>query len=196
MVIVMPIEEQKYSKFVAAITREANESRERFINEMELVKKDQLEKAREKAASNYEGRILKKEAAIREDCGRDASHKILALRRRLFEERDHIKTQVFDEARKMINDFTKKPEYAEFIKHSAEKLADVIKDGGVVLARAEDEAAVKAAVGPDTAVQADESIILGGIKVKHANVVYDDTLDSRLENCTDWFEQNSKLEID
>ena len=96
----------------------------------------------------------------------------------------------------MINDFTKKPEYAEFIKHSAEKLTDVIKDGGVVFARAEDEAAVTAAVGPDTAVQADESIILGGIKVKHANVVYDDTLDSRLENCTDWFEQNSKLEID
>lgn len=191
----MPIEEQKYSKFIAAITREANENREKFIREMELIKQDRLMDARAKAEENYKGRLAKKAAAIHEDCGREVSQKILDVRKQLFEERDKIRTEVFDKVRVMLKEFTKQPDYNEFLKKSADCISGYITSGSIIYARGEDISRVKP-LFDGVEIVADDEILLGGIKLKAEGIVYDDTLDTRLEGCGSWFEANSKLEID
>ena len=186
-------EEQKYSKFLAAITREANENREAFLAEMKEYKQQKIEEAKITEQQNYEGRLQKLKGVVHEDCGREISHKILDVRKELFSEREKIKNDVFEQVRVKIAEFCKSEQYNEFLKQSVGSLKEYFVDGSYIEVRSQDKNVVDALVG--IPVKVNDEILLGGVRVICNDIVYDDTIDTRLANQSSWFEENSALEI-
>lgn len=112
--------------------------------------------------------------------------------------REKIAQSVFDKAKKKIKDFTQSPEYAEFLKGSAKAVTEKLGDSTKLLVRPEDKEAYAKMLGEFAKeIEADESIILGGIKgVSTArNMIADDTLDMRFEQQKISFYETSGLSV-
>ena len=186
-------DENKFSKFVAAITKEANENREKLLNEVKIYKETALNKAKSAAAEDYNARILKYTATVKEDCGKKLSKNIFEIKSGLFAEREQIKNSVFEKVKKRISSFTQSDEYSDFLTNSVNAMADYITPDSVLLARAEEVQFVQKLT--KCKVCADDEIKLGGIKLKTVCAVFDDTLDTRLNKQNKWFEENSDLHI-
>lgn len=186
-------DEKKFSKFVAAITKEAIENREKLQSEVKIYKETALKKAKAAVADDYNARILKHTAVVKEDCGREFSKNIFEIKKGLFTEREQIKEKVFEKVRKKLHDFNKSDEYKVFLENSIKALTDYITSDSVIYSRTEDVETLKNFVSCEVSV--DDEIKLGGVKLKTQNTVFDDTLDTRLQNQNKWFEENSNLHI-
>ena len=193
-------DDQKYSKFVAAITREANENREALEKQTQAYKDQKIKKARQAALEAYNAQIERQSAMIHEDFGRTLSQKELEVRKKLFLKRDEIKTSVFDQARQQLVAFTETADYPSFLTRCMQSILTEFPDtqGAVVFLRTCDlqySDTISHAVQISCSFTADDTIQLGGLKVRLGDIIADDTLDTRLASQSQWFEEHSGLII-
>ena len=193
MVVIMLKEEQKYNKFVTALTGEVNQEREKILKEIEDYKTAQIEHAEKKAKSEYKLKIQKKTLEIHESCGKYASKRILEIRKKLFTQRDEIQQKVFSKVEERLNTFVNSNEYDEFLKKNIAEFIDYIDTDSTVFARTVDVQKVTKLV--DCNVVPDDTIKLGGLIMKNKNNLFNCTLDQQLVEQIVWFEENSKLNI-
>ena len=186
-------EEQKYNKFITALTGEVNKEREKVIKEIEEYQSAQINHAEQKAKAEYKLRIQKRTSEINENCGKYASKKILEIRKRLFAQRDDIQKKVFSKVEEKIKSFVNSTEYEEFLKKNIAEFIDYIDTDSTVFARTVDVQKVTKLV--DCNVVPDDTIKLGGLIMKNKNNLFNCTLDQQLVEQIVWFEENSKLNI-
>ena len=189
---------EKVSKFVDAITREANEQREEIARETKKYIEDQLAIAKDKALEDSYHLIQHRAEAVRADVGRELSRQELDSRRQLFVRRQEMENEVIGEAQKRLEAFSKSPEYASFLEKCGKGVCDALKGDCILLIRAEDEALRETLFKALSCkeIRMDPSIRLGGCKGERDGMAADDTLDSRLAAQRKWFELNSGLTFD
>lgn len=189
------------SKYVDAITAEAQEAKVKAEKKIAEYKNAQISRFKAETRETGKSEITRRCAVIREDIGREFSVKETKLRAQIFTKRDEIKTDVFNRAKNKLIDFTKTDDYKAFVVNSAAEIKKnlVGRDKVITVYLRECDMALKTDIEQSFAFPcnfvADDKIEIGGIKAKFSSVIIDDTIDARLNSQVDWFEENSGLDI-
>lgn len=194
------IQQSKINGFIKSITDVAEQKRARIDAETDDIlasEKKQLELAAKKAADEY---YRVKSAGVKLAAGRRISESSAEYRKKVFERRNEIERTVFSGVEKRLAEFTESEEYKEFLLESARRITAEF-DGGTVtfLLRSEDMKYAELLCGEfdGARVQEDSSVRIGGLRARSASkpLLVDDTLDGRLKQQTQFFEENSGLYI-
>lgn len=182
----------KISKFVAAITKEADERRSRIMQETEDLISAELKKAEDEALEESYYLIQRKIAAIHAQINRDTAALRQELKADLFRRREEITAEILAHAKAKILEFTSSEHYEPFLRRSCEQAVGLLGSGPMtVCLRREDlrfEDAIRRVL-PVARFKEDDSIRLGGLKFESADgkMIADDTLDERLNSQRNWF---------
>lgn len=190
--------DERVSKFVTAITKEAEEKRSAIENETKAFVEAEMKKAESEVLQESFQLIQHAAANIRSDAGSRISAGRLESKRALLCRREEIIEEVLSAVKDKVRKFAESAEYEAFLKKSAEKGKEIFGDGLRAFMRPEDmkyAAAVAAVTGCDP--ESDSSIELGGLKFSDSAgfKFADDTFDSRMALGRDWFVKNSGLAI-
>nr|WP_317413306.1 V-type ATP synthase subunit E family protein [uncultured Solibaculum sp.] len=194
-------QDEKLSKFIEAINKDAEERRSRILAEVEEYNKAEMEKAEIEALTEAYHLIQDQMAQMRTSIRRELSQKEIALHRETLMQRENITKQVFEEATKRLIEFTQSADYQDFLVKAASNATSVFQEGDVVLSMRPSDMkfanVVTKVFGGRATVQEDESILLGGIRIQcqELGLVIDDTLDTRLGDQKAWFAEHSGLAV-
>jgi vacuolar-type H+-ATPase subunit E/Vma4 len=184
--------------FLTAIRSEAEQRRAQIEDETKKYIDTEMEKAENKALSDIYKKIQRRAASIRSDIGRELSGQEQQGRRELLKKRDELSKKVFADAAERIAEFTRSPDYEQFMLTAAKQASEAVGDGCTVCLRSADLSLadrISAACGCKTA--ADDTITLGGVRAVSADgsLVADNTLESRLNAQREWFIANCGLTV-
>ena len=193
-------ENERAAKFMQAIQRDGEKRRTAIIQAIDEEIAAELEKvktaAEAKARQMGDYEKVRLQDRLQEETNRKLSHNVVETGAELAARRSEIAQEVFDACEERLAAFTAKPEYADYLKKSADALLALLHaDKAVFYARPQDVEAAKSAVPAGCEVTADTTIRLGGLRAKCGAVEADDTLDMKLEAQKDWFLQHSGMSI-
>lgn len=197
----MPQQNEKISKFLDAIHKDAERRREALERETEAFKQEEIRKAESEALREAYALIQHEMEETRLKISRELSTKELAAKRSLLEKREEIMEKVFGLAREKLLAFSKTPAYKTTL---FGYLADAARLFGsvpvIVSIRPEDEAMkeeITAEFPAGCEVRCNSGIKLGGAVVFAPSLgkSADYTLDKSLAEQRAWFRQNSGLFI-
>ena len=140
-------------------------------------------------------------AQMKKNIASEVSKLEFEKRRELFAKRQTIMNDVFKKAQDKLLNFAKTQDYIKLLKNYAGAVSKILKKSGTVLYICKrDEGfidVIREAYGKICKVEVSDSIKIGGILAvnKVMSLVVDETLDSKLEEQRNWFEENSKLNI-
>lgn len=195
----MPQQDERVSKFAAAITKEAEEKRSAIEQETQHFVESELEKAEMEALSESYQMIQKAGANIRSDAGSRVSAGKIESRKKLLLRREAIIGEVLDGVSERVKAYVQTPDYGTFLQKSLTDGAELFEGAFIVYLRPDDasfEEALRSSCDR-CKIEQDTSIRLGGLKFSDANRFRyaDDTLDVRLKDGRQWFMKNSGITI-
>ncbi|MDR1410390.1 MAG: V-type ATP synthase subunit E [Oscillospiraceae bacterium] len=174
-------QKERLKRFLDEIITEAEDKRGTIIAELrELREKERVQaetdaqKLREETVANEEKRLV---AAQNSVCSQQRE----ALRKALSRKREEMASHVLDLARKKLIAFTSEPAYAELFAKRINDLSKKFKGKAfTVLVRPADLAMAQELMHEHNA-EPDQTILLGGCKLRCGSVTADATLDARLD---------------
>ena len=193
--------QDKLQQIIAAITAEADERQKEILEEADARLKKELERAEAEVLQESYELIRRKSAQIREDAGRTVSARQREGRKALFQKRDAIFHEVFDETAKRLLAFSASEEYPAFLTNSARAIAAQCGSDSVEIYLREQDLPhaplIQQAFSGQAAVLPSTDIRLGGLVVFNGQkgLRFDDTLDTRLQEKRQWFMEHSGLTI-
>lgn len=195
----METQDKSLSIFLECINESARKVIDEILEQADAYEKQALEKAKQEAAQKSWEYIKSESEKIKTQTNRSISKANMAMKKQLVEKRAEIANTVFQKVAEKLATFSQTSEYRDFLLRSVQKFAAFYKDlPFTVMVRESDlrySGFLKENVKTLSAVEADNSIVLGGCKAKSpkSNAELDDTLDIRLENQKSWFYENSQL---
>lgn len=197
----MPENQDKIVKFMQAITEHAAQKSRAVHREVTAYKRERLSEAEKQALADSSAMIDREHAALQKQVRLEMSRREFSARRQLLEERRQMTEALFAEAREQLIAFTDSEDYLPFLKASIAVIREQASDKTVFYFSERDrrrETAVCALL-PDGAVpQFTADISIGGVRAYNAEkaIVWDDTLDARLDEQRDWFAASSGMTIE
>ena len=198
----MAYQDEKLSKFIQAINKDAEVRRARILAESEAFNKAQLEKAETDALTDAYHLIQQDVSKMRTGIRRELSQKELKLHRAALLKRAEITESVFDRAAEEIEAFTGSADYLAFLEGVAGEAAKLFPKAPVTLYLREKDAALGQKLCPIFAggcqVKTDDTILLGGLRIecREIGLMADETLDTRLDRQHVWFAEHSGLSVE
>ena len=194
------IQQSKINSFINSITDAAAEKRSRVGAETQEILDAERALIEAKAKKTAEDYFRERTAEIRLEAGKRISESAAECRKEVFGRRNEISLRIRSAVAEKLNEFTASPEYGEFLKKSVDRIVDFLGEGNITLLFRPEDIGIGKEICKDcfnVTVSEDSSIRIGGIKGINSIVtmLVDDTLDSRLEGCKKWFEENSGLYI-
>lgn len=194
------IQQSKINSFINSITDAAAEKRSRVGAETQEILDAERALIEAKAKKTAEDYFRARTAEIRLEAGKKISESAAECRKEVFGRRNEISLRIRSAVAEKLNEFTASPEYGEFLKKSVDRIVDFLGEGNITLLFRPEDIGIGKEICKDcfnVTVSEDSSIRIGGIKGINSIVtmLVDDTLDSRLEGCKKWFEENSGLYI-
>lgn len=181
--------------FIEAINSDAVNKCTEIENEIRNYEQKELDSAKKEAEEKADDFRKYEEERILSEISREQSAKANAAKMKLTEKRNEITQNVLKEAEERIIEFANSDAYEKFLKKSAKNLAEEFyKENFKICIRKADEKYIKM-LEKFGKVQIDNSIVLGGIKLKFKSVTADDTLDKRLKEKAENFKSTCKLNI-
>lgn len=194
------IQQSKINSFINSITDAAAEKRSRVGAETQEILDAERALIEAKAKKTAEDYFRARTAEIRLEAGKRISESAAECRKEVFGRRNEISLRIRSAVAEKLNEFTASHEYGEFLKKSVDRIVDFLGEGNITLLFRPEDIGIGKEICKDcfnVTVSEDSSIRIGGIKGINSIVtmLVDDTLDSRLEGCKKWFEENSGLYI-
>lgn len=195
-------QEEKVSKFLEAITKDALRRKEKILKDIDDFNKEELEKAEDEALSEAYTLIQGEIANTRSELRREFCLMEMEKRKELFTKRAQITEQIFQRAFDALKDYTATEAYRRAFLTDLKDAASLFGDDPVeVTIRQEDLALqpqIQAAFSGGCTVKAKEELHIGGFQAKDSTrgLLADYTLDTKLAQQKDWFLENSGLSID
>lgn len=197
----MPENDAKTSNFLKAINKYAEEQRTQIQKEVEDFKKEELEKAESEVLNDAFQLIQAEMAEMKTHVSSELSKKEMNGRKTLFEKRNLIADEVFNQAKNKLIDFVKSDEYPKLIKKYTKDIAKILnKPGTIIYIRKDDiplSDMIKSEFKMDCTIKISDEITIGGIYASNEDmgIVADESLDSKLEEQRTWFAENSGLKV-
>lgn len=194
------IQQSKINSFINSITDAAAVKRSKVSEETQEILDAERAIIEAKAKKTAEDYFRAKTAEIRLEAGKRISESAAECRKEVFGRRNEISLRIRSAVAEKLSGFTASPEYKEFLKNSVCRVAEFLGEGNITLLFRPEDTDTGREICKDfynITVSEDSSIKIGGIKGINSivTVLVDDTLDSRLEDCKKWFEENSGLYI-
>lgn len=193
-------ETTKESKFLDAINKYAEKQKSLISHEVEEYKAQKIEQATESGLKDAYELIQRDIAQRKAAIVTEYAQKEYALRKELFEERQHIADEVFEAAVQKLCLYTSTEGYLESVRLAAKKAAQLC-DGApcIVFLRPSDVSMLREieAYFNGAELRPDPSITIGGIRVlcESKGILIDDTLDTKLAEQRRWFAEHSGLKV-
>lgn len=198
----MDNQEQKLSKFVQAINRDAENRRARILDEAEEFRRQELQKAEDAALTEAYHLIQDEIAQMRRRIRHESSMRMMEKHRAVLLRREEITSEVFAEAQKRVLAFTQTEPYTQYLTQCAREAASMMADSPVIVRmKAEELKKYQELISPafagDCSFLTSDDILLGGMLIEcpEKGLVVDETLDSRLESERTWFSAHSGLSV-
>lgn len=108
--------EEKLRHFLDSSVEDARIQSETAIKEYTEVLQEDLQEFKNRIDIQAEEKIKLEETRIRRDMNHDLSLKLLSVKKELSDKHDELKTALFQEVRKMLDDFRKTSDYQSLLK--------------------------------------------------------------------------------
>ncbi|MDR3345031.1 MAG: V-type ATP synthase subunit E [Oscillospiraceae bacterium] len=177
-------QEERLNRFLAEIITEAEDRRSAIIAELRELREKERVQAEADAQKLREESVAAEEKRLAAAQNAAVSQEREELRKALSRKREELANRVLALAHEKLLAYTSRPGYAEFFARRAAELSDNFRGRVFTLyVRPEDlEKAQEILRGRDDCTAAvDQTILLGGCKLKCGSVTADDTLDARLD---------------
>ncbi|MDO4730735.1 MAG: hypothetical protein Q4B14_01205 [Clostridia bacterium] len=194
-------ESNKTHAFMDAINKYAKQQRDKMQIEAETFKQEELFKVKEEVLKDCQKLVRKETYNIKSKLTREISKEDIKAKRELLLARDAIMKDVLKKAKDKLLKYTKSADYGELLKKQALNIISVLtNDQTKIYIKPGDEKyknALSEIIGDKCTIAVDESITIGGLRGKNKakGLIADETLDSKLREQVEWFEENSGLEI-
>ncbi|MDD2362568.1 MAG: V-type ATP synthase subunit E [Oscillospiraceae bacterium] len=192
--------EEKVNKFVQAITAYAEEQRDIILREAETFKTERLKKAEQEVMEDANKLIQKETAEMRDEGVREMSRRDIEARKAVFTRRHQITDEVFRRAENELIEYTKKPEYTEYIIKMLENMISMLHGETVYMIAEKDGAmleSLSSLLPEKSSIETADDILIGGIRALNSEngKIIDNTLDSKLKSQHDRFILTSGLTV-
>ena len=191
-------EQERAEKFFRAIRRDASRRRKEITQQIDAYIAAETEKAEAEAQRTADDRVKYESDRIQAQTNSRLAKATTETSARLAACRNEITRQVFDQAKAKLLAYVQTPEYLTWLDQSLESMASLLGAGMTVYVCPRDLPALeklRASKGVDCQLQADENILIGGLRAENNTKTADDTLDGRLADQEDWFFQSAGLSI-
>lgn len=192
--------DKQIAQFIDAINKNAIKECKRIEKATKRLYTGEAEKLEKSAKVQMQDKIAYAKAELETEFNKKVALSYSSCRAKTAQRRTALTDEVFEKAKAGLIEFTKGEEYIDFLAKSLKTIYGYVESKLEVFVKPQDrEKALLAAnsVGVPCEVNDDTTIVLGGIKVKcdEMNKIFDDTLDSRLEDQKEWFFANSNFKI-
>lgn len=194
-------QEEKISKFLEAITKDALHRKEQILSEIDDYNKRELEKAEDEALAEAYAMIQSEIVNTRETLQRELCVQETQQRKAVFAKRTEITDEVFDRVAHKLNEFTRTQAYEEwFFGELGQAVSQLGCENPQIEIRANDAAftdKIKKAVPCGCTVKTDGTFKIGGFRWIDGvrGIIADCTLDSKLREEKERFFEKSGLSI-
>lgn len=193
--------DKKTGNFLNAIQKFADEQKHQIRSEVEKFKAEELKKAEDDGIRDAYALITREMSAMRSGIAIELAKKEDEGRQKLYRRREEMLDEVFKKVKGKLVEYTKTDEYKKTVEVDAKKAAEYFDGDMVVVFLKDDDSNIKGELsdifGDRCSFSVDREIAIGGFKVQCAEkrVIIDFTLDTKLENCKEWFLENSNLRV-
>lgn len=192
--------DKQVAQFIDAINKNALKECKRIEKDTKKLYTGEAEKLQKSAGVLVQERVAYAKTEIETQFNKNVASSYSLCRAKIAQKRKELTDEVFEKATRKLIEFSKSEEYVDFLAESLKEIYAFINEKFTASVKPGDEealskAAKKAGIECDSV--SDSSIKIGGIKVEctHLNKVFDDTLDSRLDDQKEWFYANSGFVI-
>lgn len=180
---------KKLLSFINAIDDEAKKKSDEINTQTNKYLDKRLDIAAKDAKDEAKRKIETVSALIARESGRELAHEQSTVRNEIYTHRKILETKVFERAKKKIFDFCKTDKYKQFIYASAKNISSYFSnEDEIEIHVSQNDIGISdiitSAFSSKFKIISDDSIKIGGIKVcsERRKLIFDDTLDLRLEN--------------
>lgn len=192
---------EKTSNFLKAIDKYAKQQQTKMIEELKTIEKREIEKAESGIMEDVRNMVQKELVNMRNRISIDISHKELEERGKLAKKRQRIVKDVFTLCRERLVQFKSTPEYIEFLEKCAQRISLAIKEDDAKIYIVKDDEkyieAIKKNFGRACDILYSDDISIGGIYgfSDKANIIADETMDSKLCEQKEWFKEHYGIQL-
>lgn len=193
--------ENKTSNFLKAINKYAREQRQELKTELERFKKYELEKAEVEVLRDAYHLIQREMNQMKKGISSEVSREEMICKKLMFQKRNDIKNKVFASVKERLIDFTNTEKYIDIMTQYAKAISKVLNVEGTTLYVCKRDLklsqVIKDAFGFACTVESSDDIKIGGILGVNfvKGLIADETIDSKLEDQSQWFDENSDLSV-
>lgn len=188
----------KLQSFLDAVYRSAEEKSRSMIREIDEASENAYKAFCQKAEAQTDLKINREISRIEISAAAELSKEEREIRSAIFKRRCEITEEVFSEVRKKLSKYRQTDDYEKKLISDAEKLKALFESDSAVIYIGEQDKdkleAIKAVLG-DIKAEISKDIKLGGILGICGDMIYDCTLDSRLDKVKTEFIEKSGLQV-
>lgn len=191
--------EKRLDIFLKSVTDYAQTQCKKLERTAETQMQKEITAYKKQAVENSRSNASREIGKIQSEAALKAAEYESAKRLALADLRNELSDSIFDEVTSKIKDFTVSSEYPNFLKKSAENLAEVIGSQITFYIRPCDMiySHILTDIAENAEIREDDKIILGGLIAtdKAETLRADDTLDSRLKTEKKTFFENADFKV-
>ena len=183
--------EEKLQHFYEVSMDTAREEATKVLNEFKTALETEMErhKQEKQAASENQFKIATDNAAREINKALSAEH--LHIKRKLSKKQQHLKESIFAEVEDLLEDFSKKPEYIDWLEDKIKQSLEIAENDSVQIYLTAKDSAKAEELKKRTGITPliSETNFLGGIRavIPEKNILIDNTCLTAFENETERF---------
>lgn len=187
--------------FTDAIKQMAAAECKKIDDETEEIRNQRLESLQKETKSRYKSYLEYEVSRIKADTNRQLSSLEENAKRQLTQLRNELCDKVFSKVESDVSEFVKTDEYKALLIRSVKEITQEapIENLSFFVSRRDEKliAALSEEFGKDAEFSVSDDIIFGGVKAidRKTDCLFDNTLDSKLEEQKEWFYKDSGLKV-
>lgn len=192
--------DKQIAQFIDAINKNAIKECKRIEKSTKKLYTGEAEKLEKSAKMQMQEKIAYAKAELETEFNKNVASSYSSCRAKTAKRRTALTNEVFEKAKNGLIEFTNSDGYIDFLAESLKEIYGYVGEKLSVGVKVGDRDKVLLAAdkaGVPCEAHEDQSIVLGGVRVECDDMkkIFDDTLDSRLEDQKEWFFANSGFKI-
>ena len=192
--------DKQIAQFIDAINKNAIKECKRIEKATKKLYTGEAEKLQKSADEQMKEKVAYAKAELETQFNKNIAESYSKCRAKTALKRTELTEQVFEKAQAKLVDFTNSDKYIDLLAGSLKEIYAYVKGNLNAFVKPGDKDKVLLAAekaGVHCIANEDASIKIGGVRVEseEMNKIFDDTLDSRLEDQKEWFFANSDFKI-
>lgn len=190
----------KTKSFLKAINKAAMQKCNDIAKQIEETTAAEMQRAEDEARRDGHLKIELAKSRIEAKSKMEVASYENEKKKEIYKKRQNYQKEVFESAADLLRAFVKSPEYKPFLEQCLADLGDKVSKNLTFYILEEDTVAAKAIAKRFAGAKTEYStaFCIGGFRVRDddKHILIDETLDTKLQEQTDWFLLNSQMKVD